>query len=133
SVTVNEQKPEGSQPSQVPPPSILEPPGSVPEAPAAKEPKSQHSTQPVSQTVAETPPAQAEAKAAVAPPEDRPPGAKSVYAAGQPQYVPVPIVTVPPTQAYGPPPQAPQPNRGLYQPVNPGWPAPPRGAANAFT
>jgi hypothetical protein len=69
-----------------------------------------------------------------------PPGAVSVLSAGSPQYVPVPIVTVPntatapvpptPPEAYVP--QAPQPNIGKYDPVNPQL-TPPRGLANAFT
>jgi hypothetical protein len=63
---------------------------------------------------------------------------QSVYAAGAPVYVPVPIITVP--NLNGPPstppmpdlPQAPQPNAGQYTPQNP-LTAPPPGYANAFT
>jgi hypothetical protein len=66
-----------------------------------------------------------------------PPGSGSVVAAGSPQYVPVPIVTLPPMTRngqpmLGSPPQAPQPNAGKYAPVNP-LVTPPPGYANAFT
>lgn len=66
-----------------------------------------------------------------------PPGAGSVLAAGNPQFVPVPIVTVPNTSRLPAPPQAnipqaPQPNVGNYMPVN-NQLTPPRGFANAFT
>jgi hypothetical protein len=73
-------------------------------------------------------------------PMEVPPGAASVLASGSPQYVPVPIVTVPHTAASPVPPtppdprvpNAPQPNAGHYAPVNPQF-TPPRGLANAFT
>jgi HEAT repeats len=75
--------------------------------------------------------------------EGSPPGTGSVQAAGDPRYVPVPIVTVPdPRRLSVPPapqiPQAPVPNRavngGYRGPVNGSYPGPVSGGmANAFT
>ncbi len=64
-----------------------------------------------------------------------PPGVGSVMAAGNPPYIPVPIVTVPQSPPPVPPsptvPRAPVPNRTVAGPSVAGMPPP--GAANAFT
>ncbi|MBI1916017.1 MAG: HEAT repeat domain-containing protein [Planctomycetes bacterium] len=72
-------------------------------------------------------------------PETNSPGSGSVFAAGDPHYVPVPIVTMP---ASGPPPAPPSPSipqppqaPALNRMVNGGYVAgqPPPGMSNAFT
>jgi hypothetical protein len=62
-----------------------------------------------------------------------PPGSGSVRAAGEPQYVPVPIVTVPPGRVPSvapqmPAPQAPQPNAAFMTGAGPGGPPTMRNA-----